>query len=686
MFTPHEWQTRAIAYFVDHFKDHAHGYMMAPTGVGKFFATFLTCEAHADPGARLIIVGATKIVEQHRKSLKAFGCTPVIDNFANCLTVTSPKGYVYTVATWQGVRAHPERYPQDVAVLVFDECHLGDNPGDSSSYRKIDKALKPRRKLHISSTAHVAEEELLGLRQDHSFVLTVSDAYKAGLLNPVQMCELECGTSATINRIEQALLGKIENLEQRSDKSLANLARKLHKEAVLGPLTRGAAQDQVVQLAIKAAKQVIEHRHNTMVKLYFDKHVGEQAIFYCANIDAANRSCAHFTKLAEGTIRAESVHVKDSHHDKYIDEFEQGKVRVLFAVGMLQEGFDMPALYLAFDCRFHRGIDEDRIARMLQRLGRLLRKAPGKPESRYYYSTDLMTYYSGMKLHGHRFLTSAMLVAAGENLERGDHTASVTVAEGEVEDFDLPEFDGQNWLPSDINDTAKEIERKVRIVRRPLYVLAGVSGFTLARTIRLSELTNSSTSENKRTLLEMAKRGEQRPPKLSRLGIALSNYTNDGNTSYDPAFDITVRHIAANWFLDANAAQTQKNLLLEMAERGDKRPAARTPLGTALQNFIAPYSRTFDQQFADTIRAKVAHWFRSNDKKLPSSAERKERLLEMGARGERRPQDTMMGQALRAFTTKGARGYAPDFDEAIRKLRPDWFNQTPPAPTWPWGI
>ena len=49
-----------------------------------------------------------------------------------------------------------------VALLYFDECHLGGSSASNKSYRKIVETLNPTKKVHVSATTNVASEALLG--------------------------------------------------------------------------------------------------------------------------------------------------------------------------------------------------------------------------------------------------------------------------------------------------------------------------------------------------------------------------------------------------------------------------------------------------------------------------------------------------------------------------------------------
>ena len=103
-----------------------------------------------------------------------------------------------------------------------------------------------------------------------------------------------------------------------------------------------------------------------MMDLYLSRHRGESAIFWCPNVDAAQRDANRFAHLCD--VPAAAVHSQEGEIVGLLSSFEVGEIKVIFTVNMLQEGFNMPSLRLAFDCRFHRQLNKYRIARMMQRI------------------------------------------------------------------------------------------------------------------------------------------------------------------------------------------------------------------------------------------------------------------------------------------------------------------------------
>jgi hypothetical protein len=68
----------------------------------------------------------------------------------------------------------------------------------------------------------------------------------------------------------------------------------------------------------------------------------------------------------------------------------------------------------------------------------------------------------------------------------------------------------------------------------------------------------------------------------SRLGCVLQNYTRPRSSSYDPEFDKQIKELAPHWFTTVE----NKKKLIEMAKRGEPRPMCKSKLKTELTKFL----------------------------------------------------------------------------------------------------
>jgi hypothetical protein len=170
--------------------------------------------------------------------------------------------------------------------------------------------------------------------------------------------------------------------------------------------------------------------------------------------------------------------------------------------------------------------------------------------------------------------------------------------------------------------------------------------------------------ENKETLLDMPE-GSERPYYKTKLGKALVRYTSPNNKCYDAKFDDEIRKRQPQWFVDTMAEN--KRALLSMA-KGVKRPHHSTKIAVALSGYTSPKSKLYDEEFDAKIRKKQPQWF------LNSADENKKNLLAMHKQAEKPRSKTKMGRALSAYTNPNNKLYDEEFDAKIRKKQPQWFK------------
>lgn len=115
-----------------------------------------------------------------------------------------------------------------------------------------------------------------------------------------------------------------------------------------------------------------------------------------------------------------------------------------------------------------------------------------------------------------------------------------------------------------------------------------------------------TAKRNKSKLLKMAREGKARPNcKKTKLGSVLTNYISKNSNCYDSEFNSQVRQLAPAWF--AKIADENRKKLLEMARKGKSRPAQKTKLASALTNYTR---RGSDNEFDTEIRQLAPHWFK----------------------------------------------------------------------------
>lgn len=119
----------------------------------------------------------------------------------------------------------------------------------------------------------------------------------------------------------------------------------------------------------------------------------------------------------------------------------------------------------------------------------------------------------------------------------------------------------------------------------------------------------NSAERNKQKLIEMAKNGEKRPSKKTKIGRALTAYTYDSGNSYDPTFTKKIKKLRPNWFYYGKRSQKNKEKLIEMAKNGEKRPTRETKIGRALKVYTSKSNDYCDPTFTKQIKKLRPDWF-----------------------------------------------------------------------------
>jgi superfamily II DNA or RNA helicase len=205
------------------------------------------------------------------------------------------------------------------------------------------------------------------------------------------------------------------------------------------------------------------------------------------------------------------------------------------------------------------------------------------------------------------------------------------------------------------------------------------------RTLR-PDWFEDTAAANKAKLIELAKSGADRPNcssedrETKRLGSILVCYTSD--RSRDPIFNKQIRTLRPDWFEDT--AATSKAKLIELAKSGADRPSSTSKilveksLGIKLKHYANKNSDSFDPAFNIQIRALRPDWFED------TAATSKAKLIELAKSGADRPSQSTekqedeikLSRSLSCYTNEKNGSFDLIFNAKIRKLRPDWFEDT----------
>lgn len=235
--------------------------------------------------------------------------------------------------------------PSDFRYIIIDEAHHA----TAQTYRSILNYFVPEYTLGLTATPERADEDdLLEIFRECSHRLSLEDAIKAGHLAPIRCVRVKTNIDLSKVRFNAVSYAK---------------------------------KDLETQIRIPARDKLI-------VETYTQNVPGKRAVAFSVNV-------AHAEALAELFIsagypaRAVSGRISTKDREVILSEFRSGKLLVLCACDVLNEGWNCPELEVLLMAR-------PTLSKLLymQQLGRGTRKAPGKKELFVFDFVDNSTRYS----------------------------------------------------------------------------------------------------------------------------------------------------------------------------------------------------------------------------------------------------------------------------------------------------
>ena len=296
--------------------------------------------------------------------------------------------------------------PNEFAYLVIDEAHHA----AATTYRRVLEYFRPQFIIGLTATPERTDSQnLLDLFRDCAHRLTLRQAVERGELVPIRCVRVE--TNINLSRVRY-------NQVQYNRKDI--------EETILVP-----------------------ERDRLIVRTYL-KHVpGRRAVAFAVNVRHGESLAEEFRRSG---VRAVSVSGRMSNREReqHLDDFAEGRLQVLCACDILNEGWDCPSLEVLLMAR-------PTLSKIiyLQQLGRGTRKAPGKECLLVFDFVDNANRYN-QSLSLHRVLgenryrrgglvlgPQHLLEAEEEALARGERPT--TVLEIGLWARDYQEIDVFNW-------------------------------------------------------------------------------------------------------------------------------------------------------------------------------------------------------------------------------------------------
>lgn len=230
----------------------------------------------------------------------------------------------------QGIADNLQKFnPDDFGYIIVDECHHG----AANSYKKILSFFSPSFTLGLTATPERADgEDILDIFQNVAHKLDIQDAVEKGILSPVRCIRIKTNIDLRDVRYNGF---KYNNLDLES-------------------------------------KIMVPGRNQLIVDTYLQYVKDKSTVVFCTSVSHADEVAALFR--ANG-INAQSVsgNTSPTKRNAILKDYEQGRIPVLCACDLLNEGWDSPHTEVLFMARptMSKTI-------YMQQLGRGMRRCDGK--------------------------------------------------------------------------------------------------------------------------------------------------------------------------------------------------------------------------------------------------------------------------------------------------------------------
>lgn len=230
----------------------------------------------------------------------------------------------------QGIADNLQKFdPDDFGYIIVDECHHG----AANSYKKILSFFKPSFTLGLTATPERTDgEDILDIFQNVAHKLDIQDAVEKGILSPVRCIRIKTNIDLRDVRYNGF---KYNNLDLES-------------------------------------KIMVPGRNQLIVDTYLQYVKDKSTVVFCTSVSHADEVAALFR--ANGvTAQSVSGSTSPTKRKAILKDYEQGRIPVLCACDLLNEGWDSPHTEVLFMARptMSKTI-------YMQQLGRGMRRCEGK--------------------------------------------------------------------------------------------------------------------------------------------------------------------------------------------------------------------------------------------------------------------------------------------------------------------
>jgi len=391
------------------------------TGAGKT-VTGIT-DARRLGGRTLWLIHTRTLVAQTQKEFETFWPEVETGRYYGGAHETDAYNLVGSI---QSVEDRLEQFaPTEFTYLVIDEAHHA----AADTYRKVLEYFKPGFILGLTATSERADgEDLLELFRNCAHRLTLQEAVERGELVPIRCVRVQTNVNLSKVRYNQVQYNRHE-IEQT--------------------------------IAIPARDRLI-------VDTYLQHVPGRRAVAFAVNVRHGEDLAKEFRRSG---IAAASVSGRMSNREReqHLEAFAEGRLQVLCACDILNEGWNCPAVEVLL-------MGRPTLSRViyLQQLGRGTRKAPGKECLIVFDFVDNASQYNqSLNLHRvlgvNRYRKGGFVVAPqdlrdneDQALDRGERPTAVLEIGVWVKDYE--QIDIFNWQQEAANMISlSDLERELAV-------------------------------------------------------------------------------------------------------------------------------------------------------------------------------------------------------------------------------
>ena len=355
-----EHQEEALANLARMREEHKSiGLLFHATGTGKTVTA--VSDAKAFGKRTLFLVHRHELVDQVVKTFRDIWPEVTAGRFEGSIRDT--ESYV-VCGTIQSVSQNLEAFdPHDFGYLIIDECHHG----TADTYKKVMSYFQPEFTLGLTATPERSDgEDLLGIFQNIAHKLDLKTAVELDRLVPVRCIRIRT------------------NIDMRDVR--------IHG-------FKYNAQDLESTIRVPERNQLIVDTYCEYVK-------NKPTVVFCASVRHAEEIAEKF-RLNGITAYCVSGSTNPAERKRILSDYEAGKLPVLCACDLLNEGWDSPHTQVLFMARptMSKTI-------YMQQLGRGMRKSPGKEFLMVFDFVDNANLFN-MPYSLHRVLGISEYVAGG---------------------------------------------------------------------------------------------------------------------------------------------------------------------------------------------------------------------------------------------------------------------------------